>query len=292
MPEWKRARSGLFLPDTVPSTGTFEKKTYLDVRNRGIALERLCDSLQIKIKQSSVLRRMMSSTDSLWKTWFSGKISQIQYPWLWDSLSLDVVSNALLPLEGEADAAKFLKTIVKADVGMLSRGQSLAKDYLWELEVWSKLKYRGAAATLSEPDVIWEAAKIKTGIACKKVYSEKNTERMLSGAVSQIENWTGLGVVAISLDELLPPTPRQFRSADDAQRFLQVHNQNYLHRHQRLFRHYFSADRLTAALISSSQIVVLGSIPPSIHSEWTVWTFPNLAPENAKRFQQLRALLA
>lgn len=292
MPEWKRARSGLFLPDTVPSTGQFEKKSYLDVRNHGIALERLCSSLNIKIKPSSVLRRMMSSTDSLWKTWFAGKISQLRHDWLWDSLSLGVITDAALPLDGEADAAKFLKVLVKGDLGMLSRGQSLSKDYLWELEVWSKLKYRGASATLSEPDVIWEAEGIKTGIACKKVYSEKNTERMLSEAVSQIENWTGLGVVAVSLDELLPPTPRQFRSADDAQKFLQVHNQNYLHRHQRLFRRYFSADRLTAALVSSSQIVILGKIPPSIHSEWTVWTFPNLAPENARRFRQLRALLA
>lgn len=117
---------------------------------------------------------------------------------------------------------------------------------------------------------------------------------MLSGAVSQIRSWTGLGVVAISIDELLSATPRKFRTAADAQAFLRVQTQNYLHRNQRYFNQYFSADRLTAALVSAAQVITVieGNIPPSVHSEWTVWTHPDLSPDNERRFAQLRNLLS
>lgn len=151
MREWKRTRSGLIVPFSTAMAGEFTKRSYLDVKMRGIALQRLCDSLGVRIPKTSALRRMLSSTDALWKTWFSGKLSQIQFNWLLDSLSLDAISSATLPLEGEPDAAKYLRVLVKSDLGILSRGRSLGKDFFWELEVWSKLKYRGALRRWESP---------------------------------------------------------------------------------------------------------------------------------------------
>lgn len=52
---------------------------------------------------------------------------------------------------------------------------------------------------LAEPDVLWSDSGEQTGVACKKIYSEKNADKSIQDAVRQIEGSTKYGFVAIKL---------------------------------------------------------------------------------------------
>ena len=101
---------------------------------------------------------------------------------------------------------KFLTVFTSGSLNLQQRDNSLAKNMLWELELWSILRRRSFSATLREPPdivVIFEGAMV--GIACKKLYSENNVEKVLSEAVGQIEAVFDYGIVAVNLDDLILP---------------------------------------------------------------------------------------
>lgn len=70
-----------------------------------------------------------------------------------------------------------------------------------EIELWRLLRDRGVDAELIEPPNI--AATFPAGrlvIACKHLYSEANIEKVLSGAVHQIERSDSPGIVSFCPD--------------------------------------------------------------------------------------------
>jgi hypothetical protein len=54
------------------------------------------------------------------------------------------------------------------------------------------------------PDVIVNYENSRIGIACKKLYSERHVQNVLSEAVGQIEGDFDFGIVGLNLDDLLP----------------------------------------------------------------------------------------
>jgi hypothetical protein len=178
---------------------------------------------------------------------------------------------------------------------MQSRGQNDAKDTFWELEIWHQARRSRLAAELNEPDVTWNDGQRLTGIACKKIYSEAHIQNVLSEAVHQIEKYVGYGFAAFSVDELTPGDKLlSVATREEATNKLQDINLQFLSRHARHFRRYFSTDRLTGAIVSVSCITALTGKDgtPYVQTEQTVWTSPEVSTEHRHRIERFKAALS
>jgi hypothetical protein len=79
------------------------------------------------------------------------------------------------------ERTKYLTALTSGSLDCLGRKKSSAKDILWELELWSILRWRSFDAVLSEPpDIVVAFEDAKVSIACKKFYSTKHVQNALS----------------------------------------------------------------------------------------------------------------
>ncbi|MGH9958893.1 MAG: hypothetical protein ACREBC_17495 [Pyrinomonadaceae bacterium] len=130
------------------------------------------------------------------------------------------------------------------------------------------------------PDIIIDFDGSRLGISCKKLYSEKNVEKVLSGAVEQIEDQFDFGIVAINLDDLIPADQVLRVAAEGHMRQLLIGlNDEFLRRHERHFKKYLASGRLASALVSTTVIaeVLKWRVPFNNARQWTGWTIPGLA---------------
>jgi hypothetical protein len=197
----------------------------------------------------------------------------------------------------EADtAAAYLRKLVKGSLDPSARNPSSAKDTFWELELLGTLRDRGFNASLREPpDIIVDLEDAPAGIACKKFYSEGNVGKVLSEAVEQIEASSMCGLVAISLDDLLPPDALiRAPNARAALEHLNSLNLAFLARHERHFKNYLARGRLILAWISTGATAVVADDPRTRFNtmrQATAWSIPGLPPEIASQVVRFRRQL-
>src|SRR5690606_35731905 len=118
---------------------------------------------------------------------------------------LDRIARACAGIKGMRDERQHLARIKKGSVDPGSRSHSPAKDKLFELELLALLQERQLKATLTEPDI---SVRIRFGtasIACKRIYSRSNLESQISRGVRQLNQSKGHKILALCLDDLLPP---------------------------------------------------------------------------------------
>jgi len=153
------------------------------------------------------------------------------------------------------------------------------------------LKRRGLNAALQEPpDIVVEIGNERIAIACKKLYSEKHVQNVLSEAVAQIEPTFDVGVVAINIDELVPP--RAILTALDygaMSRRISALNTRFINKHERHLRKYLASGRVVCALVSTRCLVDVStaSVRLSNARQSTVWTIPGLPPEKDRALRVL-----
>ncbi|PLW68274.1 hypothetical protein [Pseudohalioglobus lutimaris] len=126
------------------------------------------------------------------------------------------------------EAEFYLRKMQSGDLDLLCRKISDAKGFLWELELCAKLQDLGFTCALRDPpDILVEFEGSVIAIPCKKVYSNKNVERVLSNAVKQVETSFDYGIAAINLDDLIPEKViLKQASHSDAAESLNDFNQN------------------------------------------------------------------
>jgi hypothetical protein len=130
------------------------------------------------------------------------------------------------------------------------------------------------------PDIVVNFDDTCIGIACKKIYSERHVQNVLSQAVGQIEKEFEFGIVAINIDDLLPPQATlNLESSYAVEERLNQYNGEFLRRHDRHFRKYLTKGRLISAIISSCVISDVPNERPRFNNawQWTVWTVPGLS---------------
>src|SRR5258708_8029288 len=200
-------KSGLILALGAITVGPAysERITYGVMAERGEAVRALLQKYSV-YKKDARINELIDNTNKLSAYWDQRKLQDIDNQWLWDAISIGRVADAVLPLDGHADAQRLLIKAIDGEVSMARRDSSKAKDQLWELEVWSRLNRQGLKSDLAEPDVVCRGNSGDMGIACKKVYSEGHIQNVLSEAVAQIEGTTLYGLAAFNLDDLLPDT--------------------------------------------------------------------------------------
>jgi hypothetical protein len=212
--------------------------------------------------------------------WFLNKQEEINYKIFFLGIHLDRIADAILPLRNMNDKAPYLKGLLSGSLNFFERKRSTAKNVFWELELWSKLGKRTQKVFLYEPpDIIVEYGKSRIGIACKKLYSEKHVQNVLSQAVNQIESEFAFGIVAINLDDLLPQDVvlKMHSTVAVLERLNQV-NSAFIHKHERHLRKYLSSARILSAIVSCSVLADVESETARFMNsyQWTVWTLPDV----------------
>jgi hypothetical protein len=292
--------NGLWLPvSMLPKIHDIERKSiflYSDVFQQSTLLSKLFNKYEVAIKKSPDLDEMMGSAKTLHEEWQKNRCKDLtDRNILWDALTMKRICEAILPLDGNVRAKEILQRLTDGHLRMMKHGYSLAKNTLWELEIWSRAKRAGLEVELQEPDVVWTDKGEKTGVACKKIYSDNNADKSLQDAVRQINDSTTYGFAALDLDEFSPEA-KQFVTNDIrvAGKQLQELNGKFLREHKERFRRYFKSDRLTGAIVSTSCITIIkkdGGDMPFFNAQWHVWTHPNLSIEHKRRIESFKQAL-
>ena len=279
---WRRRESGLVVPQgTVSDLSLLSSQTYLQIKEKNLAIEKLYEESNVPLAQTSKLARLIGAAKALSDAWLMGQEGELSVDVLFRVTLLDRIADAVLPLRAVLDRTRFLTALTSGNLDLLQRKKSHAKNVLWELELWSILKRRDFDASLEEPpDIV--VADSKIGIACKKLYSDRHVQNILSQAVAQIEPTFDFGIVAMNLDELVPPdqilrTPTQEAMShciDDL-------NSHFFNSHERHFRKYLGSGRLISAFISTGVLADVYRARTRLNyaRQSTVWAISGLPPD-------------
>jgi hypothetical protein len=283
---WQTRGSGLMTPEGIVSDlSVSSSQTYLQIKEEAIAVEELYAASGVALPPTSDLAQLIGDAKALSDSWLRGQADKLPMTVLFRVGLLDRITAAILPLRDVQERNKFLRALASGGLDLLDRKRSNAKDILWELELWSGLKRRSFDASLEEPpDIVVNFEGSKIGIACKKLYSERHVQNVLSQAVAQIEPRFDFGIVALSIDDLLPPkqvlrTPTE----ETMSHYVSEFNARFLRSHERHFRKYLGSGRLISAFVSTSVLADIHLARTRFNNarQSTVWTIPGLRADKA-----------
>jgi hypothetical protein len=202
------------------------------------------------------------------------------------TMQLDRTANALLSLRGTSNLHKYLRDICSGSLDPFDRKPSRAKDILWEVELHAELKRKSIKVRLEEPpDLVVDTGDTSIGIACKKIYSDKNLEKVLSNGVAQIEQASRYGIVALNLDDLREPnTMRAAPTLAGILDILAVENAEFLKKHQRYLKKYLTSKRVLGALVSAGGLSCVQEKIPFIVTprQFMLWSYPELSADEVR----------
>lgn len=293
---WHGRESGLVVPQgTVSDFSQSSSQTYLHIKEKALALERLYEHSKVSLPPTTDLARLIADAKTLSDSWLMGQVDKHPMTLLFRTGLLDRIVDAVLPLADIPDRACYLEALASGSLDLLERQRSTAKDILWEIELWAILRRRSFDATLEEPpDIVVKFSDSRIGVACKKLYSEKHVQNVLSQAVSQIESSFDFGIVAVNIDDLVPAnqilrTPTQETMAQ----YISDLNARFLGSHERHFRKYLASGRVISALVSTSVFadVYGGGTRFNNARQSTVWTIPGLPVEKERQLKNFYDVL-
>jgi len=281
-PIWTESASGLLLPDGAHSEILeHDVHTYAAVKAMAEEVKQLYSLHKISIPAQSNLNQLIEAAHQLSDSWILDKVDSISMPTLLRAFHIFRIAKAVLSLNAEPNIDLHLRKLISGDLSLLDRKQSAAKNFLWEIELFSTLKAHGVHPKFTEPDLQISIHGSPISFACKKIYSEKNFAKTLSTAVAQIEKCKNNGVVAINIDELLPS--QNFLNGNTHQstnKILQEFNTRFINKHDFYLRKYLSSGRIISCIVSSSIIADVRDAPTRLNnvSQMTFWTIPALSP--------------
>ena len=265
------------------------KHEEISVNVKGI--ERIYSDANIRINSSHQLIGLLSDAKELAAEWSMGDIAKTDMNKLFSALHVERIYSGIQLLETENNKEKYLKDLLNGTLNFFERDISHAKSILWELEVFTKIKKAIPETSLDEPDIVFDIDQFRIAVPCKKVFSEKGVPKVLSNAVSQIENEHEFGIVAINIDDLIPKSVLlKARTFDEAGDRLHTQNMDFLERQERHFLKYLSTSRIVAAIASTSMVTDILDESPKFNnfSQWAIWTIPGLKPNHKKAIDKFR----
>lgn len=279
---WSEGPSGILIPiGKHRKILDHERQSYLQIKTMAQEVENLYQNAGIQIQRTSYLSRLIQDAKSLSDSWLLNQLDNVTIDTLVNASHIHRIVKATLALKDEPNIALHLKKLASGNLDLSDRNQSSAKDFLWEIELFSTLKSKGFAPYISEPDIKLSICNSTVGFACKRIHSVKNFDKTLSNAIAQIERTKCLGIVAINIDDLQPPSV--ILNTPDARALNEmVHQMNtkFIHQQDYYLRKYLSSSRIISCMISTSVIADIHNQSPRIHnaSNTTFWTIPVLSP--------------
>lgn len=295
-PLWQKTQSGLLIPFGMATDfSESSTQTYLQIKEAAKNIEKVYSNCGIPLPENCDLGRLIGEAKALSDSWLGNRQPSNVKDLLASAAFLNRVADAINSLETVKNRSHYLGALMSGSLAIHQRQPSHAKDILWEIEVWLILRSRGFAADLQEPpDIVIRFEDAKIGIACKKLYSEKNVGKVLSEAVSQIEAGFNVGIAALNLDDLVPPSQILIANTEDEMgEFMNNLNVRFLQQHKRHLQRYLTPGRLISVLVSTSVLADVRSkrVRFNIARQSTVWTIPGLPPEKAKQLERFYAQL-
>jgi len=286
---WQRLASGIFVPNGYESNcSRSDSESYLQMKEKAEQLELLYKEVGVVIPDGSGLALLIESAKQLSDSWLINGAESVSDTVLFRAAHLNRVSDAILTLRSDTDTAFHLEKLTEGSLDLLERDQSVAKNFLWELELLHVLRVHDVEAELREPpDIVANFEGSSIGIACKKVYSEKNVEKVLSKGVSQIEQEYEFGILAVNIDDLVPAgSLLKAKTQQDMAENISALNLQFLRKHERHFRKYLETGRVLSALVSTSVLadVQNGDVRLNNARQSSVWMIPGLSEDKAAVF--------
>ena len=277
---WVRSSGGILIPDGYRIQSSVEKsRSLLQLKNDAKKILGLADKDGVLISEASDFSSLLSSAVKASDDFFiGGEVSN--RAWL-SVVQFSRVCDALLALEGTEDFKQLLRKLCSGSLNLLSRVQSQPKNFLWEGELLGMLRMCKLDAVMREPpDIVVTCLGEEIGIACKKLYSERNVEKVFSNGVRQLSGGFDHGMVAFNLDDLVPENFVLYESSEtNAAERINVLNRKFIGYHARHFHKYLNSERVSAAFVSTSVPVNIGNDPQNLRNirQSTVWTLPGSA---------------
>ncbi len=191
------------------------RESLSELKAKAERLEELYARMKVKLKPEYSITQLIARAKAASDGYDQQDAEVGNYQDFFQSMHLRRVVNAGLQVEGHKRAKSYLKWLTLGTLDFFVRadpqvGQgSKAKDYLWELELWSLLKERGEpkglTADLDEPDVTAKVCGYTYNFACKKIYELKNINTPLKKAVKQVRKHDGIGIAALNIEEMTDP---------------------------------------------------------------------------------------
>ena len=293
---WQQHESGLLIPAGMfTDLSLFSSETYLRIKEKAKAIEQLYSDSNVQLPATSSLAGLIGDAKALSDGWFMNGAEELSNTLLFRVCHLDRIADAVLPLREVPARTKFLSALASGSLDLLERVNSNAKSTLWELELWVALRERSFDVALSEPpDIVVTFEDAKVGIACKKFYSEKHVQNVLSEAVQQIETSFDFGIVAANIDDLLPANQLlQAPTHESMKEMIREFNNRFLVTHDRHFRKYLTSGRMLSALVSTAALADVSRANPRLNNvrRSTVWTIPGLPTEKERQLKRFYGLL-
>ena len=254
-------------------------------------IESIYSNSNIGIGNSHPLFGLLNDAKDLAAEWEKGNIAETDMSKLFNALHVERIYSAIQLLANENNKEKYLKDLLNGTLNFFDREISHAKSILWELEAFTKIKKVIPETYLSEPDIVVDIDRFSIAIPCKKTFSEKGVPKVLSNAVSQIENKHEFGIVAINIDDLIPGSVLlKARTFHEAGNKLHSQNMEFLARHERHFLKYLFASRIVAVIASTSMVTDILDESPKFNnfSQWAIWTIPGLKQDHKKAIDKFR----
>jgi len=283
---WDTTPSGVVMPvSKITDLSVRSKSNFLDIKERAVEIENIYKNTGIRLDARSGLGQLIKHAKELSDNWLLGNNESFSYETFFIGMHLDRIASNILLLGNIQEKAQFLKRLKSGSLNFFNRDKSEAKNILWEIEVWAQLRKRIDSVELEEPpDIVVNFENSKLGISCKKLYSEKHVQYVLSTAVKQIEKEFEFGIVAINIDDLLPPgVVLKMDSSDAVIEKLHGFNTDFINRHVRHFQKYFLQSRIISVIVSTAVIVDVPPERPRFRNtfQWTVWSVTEM-PEQQK----------
>jgi len=291
---WRQLPSGILVPNGDHSERSkSDGFTFFSIKDKAVELETSALEAECSIPSTSDLALLIRNAKELSENWLLGNWDEITKPKLYDSAHFSRIADALLPLAGTPDFKLYLGKLTKGRLDLFARDRSEAKDFLWEAELLSLLRVNSIEAEPREPpDIVANFEGEDVGIACKKIHSEKNVEKVFSKGVSQIESGFDYGIVAFNIDDLLPENQLiKAKNTDQAGRMINELNRKFIGHHERHFRKYLSTGRVLCAFVSTSVLVDTPEEESKLNNQRqsTLWMIPGLDSQKEAMFNKLYA---
>jgi len=261
----------------------------IDVKKVAEQIELLLRKHSIKLGESSDLLRMLVLAKQVQRKYIGCSFTMLEWFRL---LQFRRISSAVILLESDRNPSRYLRAITRGSLNLFSKQRSLAKDTLWELELWAMLKRKLASTYLLDPpDVMIEYADARLGVSCKKIYSEAHVQNIMSEAVGQIKSSCEVGVVALNLDSLIPEdTVLKAPTFESAREILNEAMGKFLEKHERHIKKYFVRENLLAILVTMSPVADITNSRGrfNVVTQSRIWTMPQCKARHELHYRRFR----
>lgn len=248
----------------------------------------------LRFRRDNALAKILRNAEAVISSRLAGKV-HAEAGEILNLLYANRIAESILTAKLDEGAWDCVRRIAGNQLGPLDRVRSMGKDALWELELANRLKRLGAKVQHADPpDLIVEGSDFSYGLACKKIYSEKGVEAQVRKGVQQLKKSGRHGLVAISLDELVPRDsilggPNQ----QGAVKFLSDFNKKFLERHMRKVGRFIIDERCDGLLVSTSVFSDIKSAENrwSNHTQSMLWSVQDVSPDITRRLASFAQIL-